>query len=959
MIAQNRWPAILHGQSEQADDGAGVRSWAEKGAVVQIAQSSTPSTFGEFANVMSTRHQQAQREAIWVGVLGTLIVVTVYAVGGLDWLERKTLDWRFLYANSTPQHDGLVCIDIDDEALMLIRRWPWPRDIQAGVLDVLREAGLRKLLYDVELSEPEPVRSLTPRHVDIASDPLSLQHDLGVAFPDHELRLVLEAIGWAYVAFHYEQVPDDKLREGSLEMRVWRFVETRPDLWSLAPEVLFERVFTEIADADAGQLERSIVALRDVLSYAATVLPEFCPLDRVAFATPSVPAIAPVYFPHARAARRCGFVVFEPDDDGVMRRVPLLVASEGRVLPQLAFAVAFDELGLTRDDISATPGYLHLHTDPPLRIQVDERGRALVPWVPVRDWTQQFGQHVPIGVPWVVLDRRLKQQANEREIEAALTTLLEAGAASQWQQYRDDLRRVDALRSELRLARYRGQDEDVAQRKDWLRQYDAVFAEETPKLRDWVHTRLAALEAAGSGARPTALEAIRNALRANFEYAVEIDETLDWLRERVAGKIGLVGYTATALADMTPTPTSPRAPGVVAHANLLNGLLTGRTVSWASAWLNMLTAVVLGVFSTFVSVRWGPRVVFFVLVLLVGYVAIAGGLAFYAWNYWIALTPAVLAAVVSYVAVVVHRYLFLERESRQIAQALSQYTSATLARQMAEDAELCKRAEMREVSAMFTDLAGFTTISERIGAERTQRVLNVSLGRFSDVMLRYEGMINKFIGDGIFAFWNPVIYPQDDHAIRACEAAIDLQTGLRDLITEQEQANGDEVFCQLVLRIGVATGQAIVGPCGSEQKYDYTCIGDSVNVAARLESANKFYGTRTLVSGATLDRAGERFVVRSLGGVRVKGKTQAVPIYELLGREGDVPAESREYAERFGTAVACFTQRDWSRARTRFEQCLSERDDDLAARQYLAAIERFMAAAPGDDWTGALELTEK
>jgi adenylate cyclase len=332
---------------------------------------------------------------------------------------------------------------------------------------------------------------------------------------------------------------------------------------------------------------------------------------------------------------------------------------------------------------------------------------------------------------------------------------------------------------------------------------------------------------------------------------------------------------------------------------------------------------------------------------------------FYVSSCWVALVPAVVAAVVSYIAVLLYRYVFIERESRQVAMALSQYTSATLAREMAEDPALCRRAEKREVTAMFTDLRGFTPISERIGAERTQHVLNLCLGRCAEVMLRYEAMINKFIGDGIFAFWNPLIFPQPDHALRACETALDLQVALRELADEQRRAGGDEVFGELVLRVGVATGTAVVGPCGSEQKYDYTCIGDTVNLAARLESANKFYGTLILAGGATHEQVGARFVFRPLGGVQVKGKRQAVPIYELLGRAGETSEPQRAYAEEFGRAIDLFHRRQWDQARAMFDACRSQRSDDLAAQRYLEALALFATQPPADDWGGALELSEK
>jgi adenylate cyclase len=220
-------------------------------------------------------------------------------------------------------------------------------------------------------------------------------------------------------------------------------------------------------------------------------------------------------------------------------------------------------------------------------------------------------------------------------------------------------------------------------------------------------------------------------------------------------------------------------------------------------------------------------------------------------------------------------------------------------------------------------------------------------------------MVNKFIGDGIFAFWNPVIYPQPDHALLACETAVDLITALRELIEQKRRDKGDPAFGEIVLRAGIATGNAVVGPCGSEQKYDYTCIGDSVNVAARLESANKFYGTGTLISDGTRQAVGERFAFRPLGGVQVKGKTQAVQVYELLGRSGQVDPTTLEYAEDFGAAVECFQQRDWRAAIAAFESCRARRADDSAAQHYVDAANAFLSNPPDDDWNGAIELKEK
>ncbi len=1021
---------------------------------------------------MSKQRRRANRQAIGVGLAATAAVLLIYAVGGLDWLELKTLDLRFLYANSIPDHGDLVCIDIDDAALDIVGRWPWPRDVQAGIISILAELGVKTLLVDITLGEAEPLRTILPRQADIAYDLRDLlrgyQAATAAALPDQELRAAMEDVGRVYLATDYAAggAPSLRRRQSGESGEDWRkFLESddfravlaalgsgrdgeaerlaasipprrlkadgprwNPLLWArlvaafeadltLADEALAEQLTggdrksvllagdgcRELAfrrrvrawlDAEPQRwatpsveiaklydpLERVLIpdaprhrellaqALREVLSAHATASNTFMPLAQVTTAAPPVDAISPVYFVQARAARRCGFVVFEPDEDGIMRGTRLLVQHDGRVLGQLAFDVAFDELGIRAEDVHGEPGWLVLGGPAgtkPLRIQLDVEGRTLVPWIARRDWTGQFGDHVPVGAVWQVFDRR-QSVAHNRGIVLERLRALPPTDGLDPNQYCEDLATYLSLEQRVRAARYWGDRQAIRDADALLTQAEQLLAESGSALRAGLEGAIARLSPTSAGAeadaaraRAAVLREVAQALAANDEYKAEIKTTLDRLRKRVQGKIGLLGYTATALADMTPVPTHARAPGVMAHANLLNGLLGGRMVYWAPTSLNVALAALLGLLATLMSVRYGPRVAAGIGVLAIGYVALAGWLAFYVWTYWIALTPAVGALLASNIFVLVHRYLFLEREKRQLTTALGQYTSATLARKMAEDAELCRRAEMREVTAVFTDLEGFTTLSERIGAQRTQHVLNVALGRFSDVMLHHEAMVNKFIGDGIFAFWNPVIYPQPDHARRACESAVDLIVALRELTAEQRLAGGDEAFGQLVLRIGVATGNAIVGPCGSEKKYDYTCIGDSVNVAARLESANKFYGTHVLVSGATRAQAGDGFIVRSLGGVQVKGKTQAVPIYELLGRIGAVPEERLRYATRFAAAVVAFQQRAWQQALAEFEACRGERPDDLAALRYLEAVQQYLAAPPAEDWNGALELTEK
>jgi adenylate cyclase len=747
------------------------------------------------------------------------------------------------------------------------------------------------------------------------------------------------------------------------------------NLWNLFPPLYAKLIKRAAEDAVPLRLRLALgMALRDVLGRAATTRNALVPLERVESIATHVDGVAPVYFFHARVARRCGFVVFEPDADGVVRRMPLFAKHAGDVLTQLAFTLACDELGVTPDGISVKGRTLRLRTPngprPDLTIQLDERGRALIPWVKERNWIRNQFTHLPAEAICSLHKHRRALEHNEALVLEALSAILANEQFAELAECRRTLADVVKLRADVRKARYRELDEEARLLSRCL---DELRPEvENVELR--VRARVKALQAqvaqpggaAENGAR-RALQFSRGLLalvdecrRVNPELVADIKKDQGKIRGIVDGAICLIGYTASSLPDMKPIPTSRSAPGVMAHANMLNGLLLGRLVRWAPLPMNVVIAVALGLLITLISVTLRPRLSFWLVAFaLVSYVSLAGAVAFYRYTYSIALTPAMAAMIFSFFFVAVHRYVFIEGERRHLATALGQYTSKEIARQVAENPELCRRAEMREVTAVFTDLKGFTTIAEQIGAERTQRVLNVCLGRFTRVMLHHEGMVNKFTGDGVFAFWNPVVYPQADHALRACEAAVDLIAALRALREEQRRRGGDEAFDWLVLRVGVATGNAIVGPCGSEQKYDYTCIGDSVNVASRLESANKVYGTQILISAGTRDQVGQAFELRPLGGVRVKGKAEAVPIYELLGRTGRVPPESIEYAHAFGEAVALFQRRQWRAALAAFEACRRRRPNDLAAQNYIEATAAFVAEPPGDDWSGALELQEK
>lgn len=771
----------------------------------------------------------------------------------------------------------------------------------------------------------------------------------------------------------------DRFRLEALRRLVREFVQNDKAFAALSWQQQLQQAFRDVTGKPFDP-QASIARLLDAalgLVHGEMALDRVC---RVATTQPvnalPVEAVHPPYYYLLREAKGAGFVEFQPDAiDGVVRRLPIFARHGARVFPQLSVAAALDELNIPVDQIQCRAGEIAFRVPGrarPIAVQVDEFGEALVPWVPdlVRDdartpSTRRFAS-VPMDALWSLLMTRQAIQNNRDDIAEDLRSLLRSERLGDAGRIRAALRRFDDSKVQIRAALLaEAWDHHKSARKD----LEAAGAELCGTLPD-LATRLNAMAESLNSAGPADAAAIQNLIEtgnraltlddANQSLASEEAAISTRLRGLLSDKLVFIGYTAAALADAKPIPTAGSAAGVLGHVNLLNGLLTGQLVTRLPNWANLAIAACAGILATFISARMRPRLgLLLIAFLIVAFLAIAGFIAFYRYRMWIALTPGVAALFVPYLLISVYRYVFIDSERRHLATTLGQYTSKQIAKLMAEDPELCRKAESREVTAMFTDLRGFTTISERIGAERTQKVLNICLGRFTEVMLQHEAMVNKFIGDGIFAFWNPVIFPQPDHVLKACETALDLQESLIALQAEMKKRGGDDVFSELQLRIGVATGNAIVGPCGSEQKYDYTCIGDSVNLAARLESANKAFGTLILVAGPARDVVGERFTFRYLGGVQVKGKTTAIPVYELLGRSGSVAADAVAYAGHFAAGVAEYQSRRWSEASMIFQECLRTRPYDLAAQAYLDQTRHHEINHPPEKWNGAIELLEK
>jgi class 3 adenylate cyclase len=270
------------------------------------------------------------------------------------------------------------------------------------------------------------------------------------------------------------------------------------------------------------------------------------------------------------------------------------------------------------------------------------------------------------------------------------------------------------------------------------------------------------------------------------------------------------------------------------------------------------------------------------------------------------------------------------------------------------------QAERRTLTVFFSDIKQFTSISEQLTASAVVHLLNSYFGAVAEVIHAHHGFIDKYIGDAVMAFWIPPFSAGDDHASDACLAALAQQeaiTALRAQLPEITGMRRDPP--KLVIRMGIATGEAVVGTIGSASAQSYTVIGDTVNLASRLESINKIYGSSIILSEETYRLAQQVIEARELDLITVAGKTESVRIYEVMGRVGKLEPEQSELRELFADGLAAYRQQDWDEAQAHFESCLRTAEEDGPARLFLERIALLRSAPPPADWGGIWRHSEE
>ncbi len=423
------------------------------------------------------------------------------------------------------------------------------------------------------------------------------------------------------------------------------------------------------------------------------------------------------------------------------------------------------------------------------------------------------------------------------------------------------------------------------------------------------------------------------------------------LPESFKDKIILVGASAPGLLDLRPTPFSAVCPGVEIQATVIDNLLKGDFIHFPSPIVVILLiaflALFVGMVTSLMTKVWKIIVVsilFFALPAVLSVISFLNG-------FWLDFVGPEFAVLLSFITANILNYGFEGRERRFIKNVFRHYLSPEVIERIIEDPSLLRLGgERRNITSFFSDLAGFTSISEALSPEDLVRLLNAYLSEMTEIILDSGGTLDKYEGDAIIAFWNAPL-DHDDHATRACLAALRCQQRLDELRPDFQ----DQFGHSLHMRIGVNSGPAVVGNMGSHRRFDYTAMGDTINLAARLEGAGKQYRVSILIGENTYDLAKESVVAKEVDIIRVVGKDKPVRVYELVGEKGNVTEEQFERIKTFHDALKLYRDKRWDEAFHLFRRY----EDDTLAEVYVDRIKRLKVNPPEADWTGVFDLTKK
>jgi len=931
-----------------------------------------------------------------IGVIISLFLSALSFTNVYEDQESSIYDWRFRLRNDLfgepYQNPKLSTLDIDDLALQTYG-WPLTRDWHARLVETLHNYGARMIGFDIFFYEPSNQRLSVEDIASLEKETLSRDEVLGL-IKDYDRELIV-ASQKSNIVFHaqtFETVND-----------------TVPDAIEFAKNNV----------RDLSEAEQEALAL--LLPYSIPVPSQEVSQDLYQAIDMEVPL--PQFI---QSSRGVGFALPKPDHDGIVRRYRLGLVYDGRIYFALGLIMACDYLNVPLETVQFVPGTAVVLPNATLpngstqtvRIPISGACEMLVNWA--GPYHSTF-QHMPFNL---ALDFGSLNPSNKALKTAKRVATLSPEALEDPELFLQKMRAEGApdfsdndllnvasqisLYSEMEKFIQANPDQDIEAFVKSLGIPDqevSAYAEgwQSPFADIALNLRIVdvlsqnpelPIKQVGEKLGITRLEdikygvgVIRDLLRSGGvkpeHHPLYFEELItsaglqgDQESDRIISEkdfndtVFFYGLTATGTHDLNPTPFGPREAMLGAHANVFNTIVTQNFLTRLPKWANVLLMIVFGLLIGILVPRFnaipGASII---ITLLVIYLVVAF-LIFAKAGIWIDALGPIATLILGYLSITLYSYVQKEKEKEFVQGAFGHFLDPRVISNIVENPQLLNQlgGDARVMTAFFSDVASFSSISEHLTPVELVETINEYLTEMCEIVEQHNGTIDKFEGDAIVAFWGAPIV-QEDHAERAVQAAIDMQLQMVKLrkkwedegkmleLREKWAADGRGTFFSV--RIGMNTGEMVVGNMGSKTRVDYTMLGDAVNLAARLEGAGKAYGVTTMISESTYLITRSFIEARELDSIRVVGKEEPVRVYEIVGRKGEVDAQKLQILDLFTEGVGKYRERHWDEALSFFHQALELDPTDGPSKVYIKRCHEFMANPPPENWDAVHNLDSK
>ena len=913
-------------------------------------------------------------------VLGIILSISLLSTFGfLKKLDYRVYDTLLSIKPATEERTDIVMVAIDNQSIAELGSFPWSRDILADSIIRMRELGASSVVFDIEYLSPSALgvdtntsENLPESFNTVAQNLVSTVQELSDAVSSGQLPLeyfaeVAESLNNDYILPEinslYENVSNNIFRDNDKYFA--KALHYFGNSW----------LTLNVTDMDIDPSEELLkmiektILLNNVLDTEYLINKEcdsyFARQGLTKGFTVSLQSLI-------EQSAGAGFTNVVLDSDGVRRRIKLLFNKNEQYAAQLVFAPILNILKpsqIIRDgskliiENATFPGQTEKET---FSIPLDEDGNMLINWIK-KDFNHSFYNESVLFLN--DLDNKEKQiVALLKDLENfrlrgedgymlpyydVCVYLLEQYSACK--SLKDTL--LNDLSSDSRTdPRY---DELFAARKQFFTDCQELLS---PNYQQDILDLLPIALAGDEESLNYYTNWITNVFSAFKDNLNLYNKDFSYMQSIYNGAFCIVGHTATASTDLGTTPFENNYANIGTHANVYNTIMTKSFITPLPQWIGLCIASLLLLFTVlFVGNR---KATIFNLLNILGIIVILiiGILPMVFQNYYIQIVSPLLIMIFGYIGTTILRFLNSEKDKTFLRRAFSTFLSEDVVDILVKNPELLKLGgEERNVTAIFTDIKGFSTFSEKVTPSQLVSFLNKYLTLLSDVILENRGTIDKYEGDAIIAFFGAPI-SSEEHAWQACISAVRMKQAEKEF--NKEMLAAGLIPSEINTRIGINTGNMVVGNMGTEQKMNYTMMGNNVNLAARLEGVNKVYKSWILVSEATWKEANsgihkDILLARRLDKVRVVGINTPVQLFNIIGVKSELPKEALESVRLFHEGMDLYLAKDFVNAAKLFVAAQKIYPEDETPSVFVDRCKQFYKSGVPENWDGVINMTSK